>query len=111
MRAPGNQSTSLLLAAALLVAGCRDTGLITVGSPECVGHSGPEMCEQALEAIVAELGDTHAGRQIRIEPVQCAHGNCWTWASVSEARGGGDQRLSIDWLPNGEVSVGYVVEH
>ena len=111
MRLPANQRTSLLLAAALLVAGCGDTGFITVGSPECVGHSEPEMCEQALEAIVAELGDIRADGQIRIEPVQCAHGNCWTWASVSTARVGGDRRLSIDWLPNGEVSVGYVVEH
>ena len=103
--------TSVLLAAALLGAGCGGAGFITAGSPECVGHTEPEMCEQALEAIVAELGESLAGRQIRIDPVQCAHGSCSTWASVSGAGGGGDQQLSIDWLPSGEVSVSYVVGH
>ena len=99
-----------MLAAAVLVGGCGGTGLIAVGSPECAGHADPEMCEQALEAIVAELGDSLAGRQVRIDPVQCAHGACWTSASVSAA-GGGEQQLSIDWLPSGEISVSYVVGH
>jgi hypothetical protein len=101
----------VLLTAAVLVAACGGTGFITLGPPECVGSSEPEMCEQALEAIVTELGDSLAGRQIRIDPVQCAHGACWTFAFVRGPGGGGDQQLSIDWLPNGEVSISYVVGH
>lgn len=106
------QPASALLAAALLVAGCAATGFVPVDgrSAECAGHAEPQMCQQALEAVVAEVGDRTEGGQIRIDPVQCAHGRCWTWAYVTPPDGGGDQQLSIDWLPNGEISVGYVVQ-
>jgi hypothetical protein len=68
------------------------------------------MCEQAYEAIIAELADQSASGQIRIDPVQCAHGKCWTWAYVTSVPGGREQQLSVDWLPNGDVHVGYVVQ-
>ncbi|MGH2476362.1 MAG: hypothetical protein ACRDIL_13980 [Candidatus Limnocylindrales bacterium] len=67
------------------------------------------MCEQALEAVVAELGDRREGGRIRVDPVQCAHGKCWTWAYLTPTGGGAEQLLSVDWLPNGEISIGYVV--
>jgi hypothetical protein len=68
------------------------------------------MCQQAHEAVVAELGDRADGGRIRIDPVQCANGTCWTWAYVTPASGGRDQQLSVDWLSNGEISISYVVQ-
>jgi hypothetical protein len=102
----------VLVTAAYLIGGCAPTGIAVFGgrSAECAGHPQPDMCEQALDAVVAELGDRRAGGRIRIDPVQCAHGKCWTWAYLTPASGGRDQQLSVDWLPNGEISVGYVVQ-
>lgn len=103
---------SVLVIATFLIAGCAPTGFVVVDgrSAECAGHPQRDMCEQALKAVVAELGDSRAGGQIRIDPVQCAHGKCWTWAYLTQADGGRDQQLSVDWLPNGEITVGYVVQ-
>jgi hypothetical protein len=110
-RFQGRRKVSFLIIAAFLVAACDPAGLINVAgrSAECAGHPQPDMCEQALAAVVAELGDRREGGQIRIDPVQCAHGRCWTWAYVTGARGGADQQLSVDWLADGEITVGYVV--
>ena len=104
---------SVLVIAAVVIAGCGPTGstLVDGRSAECGGHPQPDMCQQALEAVVAELGKRADGGRIRIDPVQCAHGTCWTWAYVTPANGGRDQQLSVDWLPNGEINVGYVVQH
>jgi hypothetical protein len=76
-----------------------------------VGNPEPEMCEQALEAVVVEVRDRTESARIRIDPVQCAHGKCWTWAYVTPAGGSDEQQLSVDWLPSGEISIGYVVQH
>ncbi len=102
----------LLLTGAVLITGCGPTGFTLVdGRPaECAGHPQPDMCQQALDAVVAELGDSADGGRISIDPVQCAHGKCWTWAYVTPVGGGRDQQLSVDWLPNGEINVGYVVQ-
>jgi hypothetical protein len=102
-----------VLSAAVLIAGCGPMAsmLGDGSSTECGGHPQPDKCRETLEAVVAELGESAAGARIRIDPVECAHGKCWTWAHVTPAGGGRDQQLSVDWLPNGEINVGYVVQH
>jgi len=104
---------SILLTVALLLTACGPTGFVTVdgGTTQCAGNPEPEMCEQAFKAVVVELGDRAKDGQIRIDPVQCANGRCWTWAYLTPASGGGEQQLSVDWLPNGEISISYVVQH
>lgn len=94
-----------------VIAGCGATRQLTGRGPsvECASHPQPDRCEQALVAVIAELGDRRAGGRIRIDPVQCANGACWTWAYLSPAAGGREQQLSVDWGPNGKISVGYVV--
>src|SRR5687767_11043887 len=107
------RQVSVLVIATLLIAACAPTGFPNVvgRSAECAGHPQPDMCRQAVEAVIAELGDRAEGGRIRIDPVQCAHGKCGTWAYLTPADGSRDQQLSVDWLPNGEISVGYVVQH
>jgi hypothetical protein len=112
MRLPLLRLVFVLLMASL-VAGCEPGALVGVEgrSPECADNPEPEMCEQALDAVVAELGERAAGGRIRIDPVQCAHGRCWTWAYLTPADHGREQQLAVDWLPSGEVSIRYVVQH
>lgn len=109
----GLRPVAVLLTAALLLAACVPTILDTVDgrSAQCASNPEPAMCEQAFKAVVTELGDRARDAQIRIDPVQCAHGRCWTWAYVTPAGAGGEQLLSVDWLPSGEISIGYVVQH
>jgi hypothetical protein len=106
----GSRPASVLVTAALLITACAPTDIVPVARlSECAGHPQPAMCEQAWKAVAAELGDGTEIRAIRIDPVQCANERCWTWAYVASAEGA-DQQMSVDWLPNGEISVGYVVQ-
>jgi hypothetical protein len=99
--------------AALLIAACSPTGIVPLDgrTAACAGHPQRDKCEEAFEAVKAELADRMEIGQMRIDPVQCAHGKCWTWAYVTPANAGREQQLSVDWGPNGEISVGYVVQH
>jgi hypothetical protein len=107
---------SALLALTALVAGslagCQLAAMVGLdaGSPECAAHPQADLCEQVLSAVRNELGAQAEGGAIRVEPVQCAHGNCWTWAQFTPAGGGSEWMLSVDWLPNGEISIGYFTE-
>lgn len=103
-------ATVAALAGALLLSGCSLLDL-EPGSPECHGHPQPERCEQALAAVVAELTsqETPIEGSLRIEPVQCAHGRCWTWAYLTSTDGRSELTMGVDWMPNGEVSVSFVV--
>jgi hypothetical protein len=96
--------------AAVLVGACGSTGVIPVDrTAACAGNPRPDLCEQAFEAVVAELGGLASGAQLRIDPVQCANQRCWTFAFVTSAGGGPDQQLSVDWGPDGEISLSHVV--
>ncbi len=106
------RALGLLILASLLLAGCQLAPMVGLedSSAECARNSDVEMCEQALAAVRAELGEQALGGRIRIDDVQCAHGNCWTWAYFTPAAGGAEWTLSVDWLPNGQVTIGYVTE-
>lgn len=111
IRLHASRPASALIVAALLIAACGPTGIIPIDgrAAACAGHPQPDLCSQAFEAVIAELGDRMKVGQMHIDPIQCANGRCWTWAYVTPVGTAPDQQLSIDWGPNGEISVGYVV--
>jgi hypothetical protein len=95
---------------AVLAGGCGSTGIAPVdATAACSGNTRPDLCRQAFDAVIAELGGMPQGSRIRIDPVQCANDRCWTWAYVTPNAGGLDQQLSVDWTPNGEISISHVV--
>lgn len=100
----------LLGAIVVLAAACGSTGVVPLDkTAACSGHSRPDLCEQAYEAVVADLGGLPSGSHLRLDPVECANDRCWIWAYVTPAGGGPDQPLTVDWGPDGRMTVSHVV--
>lgn len=94
----------------VVVGACGSTGVVPLDkTAACSGNTRPDLCEQAYEAVVAELGGLPQGSSLRFEHAQCANDRCWMWVHVTPADGGPDQQLAVDWAPGGRISVSHVV--
>jgi hypothetical protein len=94
---------------ALLAGACGSTGVAAVDrTAVCTGNNRPDLCNQAFDAVLAELGGVPPGTSVRIDPMRCTNELCWTWAYVSSPGEGPDQKLSIDWEPDGRISISHV---
>lgn len=95
---------------AVLAIACGSTGVVHVDrTAVCTGNPRTDLCEQAYDAVVAELDGLPPGSRVGIDPVQCANDRCWTFVTVTPASGGPAQELSVDWAEDGQISVGHVV--